>query len=125
MAGDLTDPDELLAAIVRITPGLVRVDRCAVLGYHKRTREFHTLASFGPGGKPTPFEGLRIQVADIPRLAHRLVSLKLPALLKESSKEGILPPFLQKRLGGSARLVVPPPGPRPFLRAPLLRDTPA
>src|SRR2546425_7823491 len=85
MAGDLTDPDELLAAIVRITPGLVRVDRCAVLGYDKRTREFHTLASFGPGGKPTPFEGLRIQVADIPRLAHRLVSLQLPPPLKESS----------------------------------------
>src|SRR5438309_1323181 len=32
MAGDLTDPDELLAAIVRITPGLVRVDRCVVQG---------------------------------------------------------------------------------------------
>src|SRR5437899_12718083 len=107
MGGDLTDPEELLAASVRFTPGLVRVDRCAVLGYDKWTREFHTLASFGPGGKPTPFEGLRIQVADIPRLAHRLVSLKLPALLKESSKEGMLPPFLQKRLGVSAGLVVP------------------
>ena len=125
MAGDLTDPDELLAAIVRITPGLVRVDRCAVLGYDKRTREFHTLASFGPGGKPTPFEGLRIQVADIPRLAHRLVSLKLPALLKESSKEGILPPFLQKRLGVSAGLVVPLACRGRFLGALWLDDTQA
>src|SRR5206468_8667430 len=57
MAGDLTDPEELLAAIVRITPGLVGVDRCAVLGYDKQAREFRTLAAFGPGGTPTPFEG--------------------------------------------------------------------
>src|SRR6266571_3106841 len=53
MAGDLTDPEELLAAIVRITPGLVGVDRCAVLGYDKQAREFRTLAAFGPGGTPT------------------------------------------------------------------------
>src|SRR2546422_8704341 len=48
MAGDLTDPEELLAAIVRITPGLVGVDRCAVLGYDTQAREFRTLAAFGP-----------------------------------------------------------------------------
>lgn len=123
MVGDLTDPEELLAAIVRITPGLVQVDRCAVLAYDKQVREFHTLASFGPGGKPTPFEGLRIQVADIPRLAHRIVSLRLPALLKESSKEGMLPPFLQKRLGVSAALVVPLACRGRFLGALWLDDT--
>ena len=107
MAGDLTDPEELLAAIVRITPGLVGVDRCAVLGYDKQAREFRTLAAFGPGGTPTPFEGLRIQVAEIPRLAHRIVSLRLPALLKEPSPEAVLPAFIQKRLGVSTALVVP------------------
>src|SRR2546428_2674244 len=108
MAGDLTDPEELLAAIVRITPGLVGVDRCAVLGYDKQAREFRTLAAFGPGGVPTPFEGLRIQVAEIPRLAHRIVSLRLPALLKEPSPEAMLPPFVQKRPG----VTTPPRGPR-------------
>jgi PAS domain S-box-containing protein len=123
MAVDLTDPEELLAAIVRLTPGLVRVDRCAVLGYDKRAREFRTLASFGPAGKPTPFEGLRIQVAEIPRLAQRVVSLRLPALLKESSKEGMLPPFLQKRLGVSSALVVPLACRGRFLGALWLDDT--
>src|SRR5256886_13749097 len=107
MAGDLTDPEELLAAIVRITPGLVGVDRCAVLGYDKQAREFRTLAAFGPGGVPTPFEGLRIQVAEIPRLAHRIVSLRLPALLKEPSPEAMLPAFVQKRLRGSTAPIVP------------------
>src|SRR5256885_11062292 len=111
MAGDLTDPEELLAAIVRITAGLVGVDRCAVLGYDKQAREFRTLAAFGPGGAPTPFEGLRIQVAEIPRLAHRIVSLRLPALLKEPSPEAVLPAFLQKRVGGSAGPGVPLPRP--------------
>src|SRR5438876_11464924 len=75
MAGDLTDPEELLAAIVRITPGLVGVDRCAVLGYDKQAREFRTLAAVGPGGARTPFAGLRIQVAEIPRRAHRIGAL--------------------------------------------------
>src|SRR2546428_11301708 len=107
MAGALPAPDELLAAIVRITPGLVGVDRCAVLGYDKQAREFRTLAAFGPGGVPTPFEGLRIQVAEIPRLAHRIVSLRLPALLKEPSPEAMLPAFVQKRLRGTTALLVP------------------
>src|SRR5437867_10683707 len=107
MAGDLTDPEELLAAIVRITPGLVGVDRCAVLGYDKQAREFRTLAAFGPAGVPTPFEGLRIQVAEIPRLAHRIVSVRLPALLKEPSPAAMLPPFVQQRLGVTTALVVP------------------
>src|SRR5438094_7065087 len=94
MAGDLTDPEELLAAIVRITPGLVGVDRCAVLGYDKQARELGTLAAFGPGRTPTPFEGLPIQVAEIPRPAHRTVSLRLPALLTEPSPEAVLPPLI-------------------------------
>src|SRR2546426_8849236 len=107
MAGDLTDPDELLAAIVRIPPGLVGVAGCAVLGKDKRPRGSRTLAAFGPAGVPPPFEGLRIKVAEIPRLAHRIVSLRLPALLKEPSPEAMLPPFVQKRLGVSTALFVP------------------
>src|SRR5256885_2925771 len=125
MAGDLTDPEELLAAIVRITPGLVGVDRCAVLGYDKQAREFRTLAAFGPGGTPTPFEGLRIQVAEIPRLAHRIVSLRLPALLKEPSPEAVLPAFLQKQLRGRTGPPLPPPRPGRFLGGLRLRHTPA
>src|SRR2546428_10656457 len=109
MAGDLTDPEELRAAIVRIPPGLVGVDGCGVLGYDKRAREFRTLAAFGPAGVPTPFEGLRIQVAEIPRLAHRIVSLRLPALLKEPSPEAMPPAFVQKRRGVPTAPVVPLP----------------
>ncbi len=123
MAGDLTDPEELLAAIVRITPGLVRVDRCAILGYDEQAREFRTIAAFGPGGQPTPFDGLRIQVAEIPHLAQRLVSLRLPVLLKEPSAESMIPPSVQKRLGSDSALVVPLACRGRFLGALWLDDT--
>ena len=106
MVSGLTDTDELLGSIVRVTPHLVQSDRCVIMMYEASSREFRTLASFGPG-RSTPFEGLRIQESEIPRLAHRLVTLRLPALVKASSREGALPAALQKRLGVKSALVVP------------------
>lgn len=103
----LTDTDELLASIVRVTPGLVKADRCAILMYEAGSREFRTISSFGPGGGPTRFDGLRIQESEIPKLAQRLVTLRLPALVKASSREGGLPSGMQKRLGVTSALVVP------------------
>jgi len=109
MVGGLTDTDELLASIVRVMPGLVRVDRCAILSYDPSAREFRTITSFAPGGRSTPFDGLTIEEAEIPRLAQRLISLRLPALVKPPSREpeAGLPPLLQKRLGLRSALVVP------------------
>src|SRR6266511_59733 len=60
MVGGLTDTDELLASIVRMMPGLVRVDRCAILSYDPSAREFRTITSFAPGGQSTAFDGLTI-----------------------------------------------------------------
>lgn len=107
MVCTLTDTDELMATIVRVTPGLVRVDRCAIMAYDEPTREFHTLASFAPGSRRTPFDGLRIQDAEIPWLAHRLNALRLPALIKETTGEAGVSPALQQRLGMRSALVAP------------------
>lgn len=107
MIGGLTDTDELIALIVRVTPGLVRVDRCAIMAYDEASREFRTLASFAPGARRTPFDGLRIQEAEIPWLAQRLIALQLPALLKAASGEAGLSPALQQRLAMKSALVVP------------------
>jgi len=107
MVGGLTDTDELLASIVRVMPGLVRVDRCAILSYDPSAREFRTITSFAPGGQSTAFDGLTIEEAEIPRLAQRLISLRLPALVKAPSREAGLTPLLQKRLGLRSALVVP------------------
>src|SRR5437879_13670784 len=55
----------------------------------------------------TPFDGLRIQEAEIPWLAQRLIALRLPAILKASSGEAGLSPALQQRLSLKSALVVP------------------
>jgi PAS domain S-box-containing protein len=90
-----------------VTPGVLRLDRCAIMAYDEANREFRTLGAFGPGSRPTPFDGLRIQESDIPWLSQRLVALRLPALLKATSGEVGLSPALQQRLGMKSALVVP------------------
>lgn len=107
MVGQLPDTDELLDAIVRIAPSLVRVDRCAVFSYDGAARDFVVVSSFGPRGKAAAFEGLRIPGSDMPRLAQRLVSLRLPVLVKDGSKDLALPPAVVKRLGVRSVLLVP------------------
>ncbi len=107
MVGDLTDTHEMLESVVRIAPGLVRVDRCAVLFYDDALKEFRTAVAFGPGGRDTPFDGLRVPAGDMARLAQRLVSHHLPALIKGDSKDLSLPPALVRRLGVRAALLVP------------------
>ncbi len=107
MVGDLTDTREMLESVVRIAPSLVRVDRCALLVLDESTREFHTWVAFGPGVPNTPFEGLRIPESEMPRLAHRLLVLHLPAVVKPDSKDIALPPAVVKRVGLRAALLVP------------------
>src|SRR5205807_8156131 len=38
MVGGVSDIDELVALIARVTPGLVRVDRCAIRAYDEASR---------------------------------------------------------------------------------------
>ncbi len=107
MAGELTDTRELLEAVVRIAPSLVRVDRCAIFAYDSTSREFRTLVYFAPSEADAAFEALRIADADMPRLAHRLVTLHLPALVKGDSRDAALPVTVVKRLGLQSALLVP------------------
>src|SRR5436309_7294731 len=107
MVGGLTDIEELTALIARVTPGLVRVDRCAIMAYDESAREFRTLSSFAPGMNRTPFDGLAVQEAEIPWLAQRLIALRLPALIKATSGESGLSPALQQRFSLRSALIVP------------------
>ncbi len=107
MMGDLTDTGEFLDAVVRIAPSLVRVDRCAILGYDDSLKEFQASDSFGPQGVGAAFEGLRIPAADMPRLAQRLVGSRLPALVTADSRDHALPPAVVRRLGLRSALLVP------------------
>lgn len=105
--GDLTDLDEALDAIVRIAPSLLRVDRCAFLGYDDVLREFYTVTCFAPSGRAKAFERLRISESDMPRLAQRLVAQRLPAIVKETTRDLSLPATIVRSLGVKAALLVP------------------
>lgn len=107
MVGSLTDTEEVLEAIVRIAPSLVRVDRCALMSYDDARREFRTLAAFGPAGSAEAFTGLSLAEADAPRLAQRLVKQRLPVILKDVAKDSPLPAALAQRLGVRSALVAP------------------
>ena len=107
MVGGLTDTVEILDAIVRIAPSLVRVDRCALLGYDDAAREFKTVAAFGSGDGAGSFSALVIHEADAPKLAHRLVKQRLPVLLKDAAKDQVLPPAIVQRLGVRSALIAP------------------
>src|SRR2546430_14202622 len=112
MVGGVSDIDELVALIARVTPGLVRVDRCAIMAYDDASREFRTIGSFAPGMRRTPFDGLRMQEAEIPWLAQRPIALRLPAILKASSRGAGPSPPPQERPSPEIALLLPPSPPR-------------
>ncbi len=107
MVGGLPDTGELLDAVVRIAPSLVRVDRCAILGYDGASKEFRVSVFFGPKGGTPAFDGLRIAAADMPRLAQRLLDLHLPALVVADARDHALPPAVVRRVGLRSALLVP------------------
>jgi len=104
MVAGLTDLEEVLGAIVRITPQLVGVDRCAILLFDPQKREFRTAQVFGPDReRNATFQRLVIREEDVRALAHRILEQKLPALIRE----GVLPPHLADGLGMKTVLIVP------------------
>jgi len=104
MVAGLTDLEEVLGAIVRITPQLVGVDRCAILLFDRRKREFRTAQVFGPDRERNAiFQRLVIREEDVRALAHRILEQKLPALVRE----GALPPQMADPLGMRTVLIVP------------------
>ena len=75
MVSSVSETDELMALIARVTPGLVRVDRCAIMAYDESTREFHTIGAFAPGEPRTLFDGLRNVVTRPSSSSHRICRL--------------------------------------------------
>lgn len=106
MVGNLSDTDEILAAIVRIAPSLVRVDRCALMVYDEPTREFRTLLSFA-ARSTTRYEGFVLAEEEMPRLAPRLLKQRLPVVMKDAARDQLLPPSVIQRLGLRSLLIAP------------------
>jgi PAS domain-containing protein len=100
----LSDLEEVLGLIVRITPQLVGVDRCAILMYDERRQEFRTAQVFGPDRERNAvFQRLAIREEDVRKLAHRILEQKLPALIRAAS----LPSNMAESLGMKMVLIVP------------------
>lgn len=107
MMGDLTDPDELLEAIVRIAPRLASVDRCAIFLRRPRAAEFYVAHAFSPDPAATAhLLRLTIREADIERLAHRLLNQKLPILMREG-RGPLLPTPVAEAFRVKSMLLVP------------------
>lgn len=107
IVADLPDLNEALESIVRIAPSLVRVDRCAFLGYDEALRELYSVTYFVPGDRAVAFDNLRIREADMARLAHRILVQRLPAVVKDTSRDLALPPAVVRSLGVRAVLLIP------------------
>lgn len=108
MVASLTEIDEVLGTIVRITPQLVGVDRCAIMVYDENVGEFHTQQVFSPDdARNAEFQKLVLKEEDVRKLAHKILEQKLPALVKDAERDGMLPGHVAASLGMRSVLVVP------------------
>ena len=108
MVGGLSDLQELLGTVVRIVPQLVRGDRCAIFSLDAKRGELRCEQAFGPDMEQVKYiSGLVIKEAEIPKLSQKVIRQRLPALIRDASKEDILPSAIIQRLGLKAMLIVP------------------
>src|SRR3972149_268046 len=109
MVAGLTDREEVLGTIVRITPQLVGMDRCAILLYDEPRREFRTAVVHGPDRERNAlYERLTITEAEARALAHRILEQKLPALGRESSFPRHIPGPLGTKMAPGGASPSPP-----------------
>lgn len=107
MMADLPDLDELLEAIVRISPRLVSANRCAIFLRNPRRPEFRVAHAFSPSPEATEaMMRLAIPEAEIERLAHKLIRQRVPVLLREGH-DPLLPPTILEALRIRSMLLVP------------------
>lgn len=124
MAGGLTEVDELLTAIVRISPQLVNVDRCLLFTYDEDTGLLEVANVFSPHrGEAEQLRGVSFDARVAPKLFHRVVEERLASLTKESGIEEYLPPFLVDLLKVKSALIVPLSCKQRTLGAMILDDT--
>src|SRR2546422_9063089 len=80
MVAGLTDLEEVLGAIVRITPQLVGVDRCAILLYDSQKQELRTAEEYGPDPERNAILArLVMSEGDVRKNAPLIIEPKLPA----------------------------------------------
>lgn len=101
------DLDEVLETIVRITPLLVGVARCAIFLYDARARVFVPAKAYGLSrAVQTEFQQLRFPVDD-QLMFGRLLREQTPLVIEEAQQSALIEPKSMRQFGIHALLVVP------------------
>jgi PAS domain S-box-containing protein len=92
----ITDIDELLQLIVKTTPQLINLNRCTIFLWDKETKEFVPRISYSPERTErriqlAGFYSMRLQPQEIPELTHKLMSEKVPVIIKDAQGSSLLP----------------------------------
>jgi serine phosphatase RsbU (regulator of sigma subunit)/putative methionine-R-sulfoxide reductase with GAF domain len=102
-----TDLDEALETVVRITPLLVGVERCAVLLYHAAEQVFVAAKAYGLSGElQEAFLKLRLR-ADEPVVLSALLRDRAPILVADAATSPWTDAGIGRLFGNRALLVAP------------------
>jgi PAS domain S-box-containing protein len=108
MIGNLSDLEEIVGTIVRIAPQLVSVNRCAIFLYDPQRREFRGFQAFSPDPREAEdLARLVIPEEKVPKLVRKIVSQRLPALIKDATRDDFLPSDLVEAFGIRTMLIMP------------------
>jgi len=105
--GRLTNLDEVLSTVARITPLLVGVDRCSILLWDEGSQVFYPSQVYGlPRSMLDAFMALRFSPAEMPALEAMRRDPR-PAVMNEPRRDELLPPELVEAFGVKGLLALP------------------
>ena len=107
LAGRSRDPDEILAALARLTPMLVGVDHCLILLWDRARQAYLPSQAYGLGRELRGrFQSWRLAPGDFP-LLDRVREGGKPLAAEGPDAADLLPPALAGALGLGAVLALP------------------
>ncbi|MBU1878798.1 MAG: GAF domain-containing protein, partial [Chloroflexi bacterium] len=105
--GRLTDLDEILSTVARITPLLVGVDRCSIFLWDEARQSFYASQIYGlPRALFDEFMALRFSPAEIPALENLRNDPK-PIVIHNPQEQDQLPQSIIQAFGVKALLTLP------------------
>lgn len=107
LAGRTRDLDEILAAVVRLTPMLVGVDRCCVFLWDRDTRRYTPAQAYGlDEGLKERFRDLAYAEGDL-ALLDRVRETGEPLSVEDAAGSGLVPAAVAQDLGIVSVLALP------------------
>ena len=112
LIGTKTDVDELLELVVELTPKLINLNRCSIMLWDTKAKEFIPRVSFSPEREERKkhlagFYAMRVHINEIPELAKKLINEKVPVVIKDAKKSKQIPKKYVDFFGIKSALVLP------------------